>query len=239
MDHTIKTEKYGIKHILNESWKLFRQNLNDILKIILCIHLPINIILALLQVYISTLKWNEFNTQIYRLIDSGLDTLFGTIATIAIVLLINRSLEEEDTSWHINLRNGFSKWSAVIATFFLKSILLAGLILMLGIPGIVFAIYYFFVIQVVVLRNLSWVDALEYSRKLVLGQWWHIAGITFLLGIIYIFIYAAILFPITQISHNPYINILPNTMYSIINGFFIVASTIFFLNTDYLRQSDQ
>jgi hypothetical protein len=71
----------------------------------------------------------------------------------------------------------------------LGSVILAGLITGLGtcaciIPGIYLGVLYAFVSQVVVLENLSGMDALNRSKQLVSGFWWRVFGVVVLIQFI-------------------------------------------------------
>jgi hypothetical protein len=71
----------------------------------------------------------------------------------------------------------------------LGSVILAGLITFLGflafcIPGIYLGVLYSFVSQVVVLENLSGMNALNRSKQLVSGHWGRVFGVIFLIQIV-------------------------------------------------------
>ena len=162
-----------------------------------------------------------------------LEFFIGTIATIGIASIVEKSLQGTTLSWGDSLRYGLSKWATAIGTGFLAGLILLGLTLLLIIPGIIWSLYYTFWIYVVALRNIGGKTALDYSKSLVEGQWWSVFGVFFVLGIIGFIVGLAIGFPLNLISDNQFFGIIPNTISDIVGAFFTVVTVVFFLNNDY------
>jgi len=88
---------------------------------------------------------------------------------------------------------------------------------------------------VVALRNLSGKQALNYSKSLVKGQWWRVAGISILFFALNFFAMMVVSVPLAFISENPFFTVVNYTLIDIVAALFDVMTIVFFLNTEYLR----
>jgi hypothetical protein len=109
--------------------------------------------------------------------------------------------------------------------------------LFLIIPGIIVLIEYTFVPYIVALRGEKKISALNYSEGLVKGQWSRIFGFSVILGIIGIILNVVIIILMPLFKLN-----IPTNYYVFISNdfilsFSIVATTILFLNCDYLSSN--
>lgn len=241
MKNDIKTQQFGIGNLLYEGWQVFRANLKNILLVILCVYLPINIFISFIPLEDLLAQSNNamYRLQILNAYNNAIkmiDFFIGTIAVVAIALIVEKSLQGETLSWFASLRYGLSKWLPALGTGLLAWFFIICLALLLIIPGIIWGIYYTFWVFVVALRNLNGKAALDYSESLVKGQWWRVFGTLFFLKIIQLIVSLAVSRLLNLVSGNPFYGIIPNTMVSIINVFFIVVMVIFFLNNDYRRK---
>lgn len=123
----------------------------------------------------------------------------------------------------------------MVQTGLVGGIIVALLSLLLIIPGIIWLVYYSFIFYVAALRNLAGKRALDYSKSLVEGQWWRVAGITLLIGFFNFVAIMVVSIPFAIISVNPFFTILPNTLANIVTAYFTVTLVVFFLNEDYLQ----
>jgi hypothetical protein len=81
------------------------------------------------------------------------------------------------------LRAVLPRWSVLVGTVILSALaILAGLVALV-IPGLVMAIWFQFVGQVVILENGTYLDALRRCRDLVRGAWWRTFGYLIVIGI--------------------------------------------------------
>ena len=171
----------------------------------------------------------------YNQIFRGLEFFIGVIATIGIAQIVNKSFEGETISWVEALKHGFSRWTNAIGTGFLAGLIIAGWSLLLIIPGIVYSFYYSFWIYIVALRYEDGKNALDYSKKLVEGQWWRIFGIQLFFEAIVVILGLSITLPFYLISDNQFFGLIPDTIIDIVGAFAKVATAILFLNNDFLR----
>ena len=50
MENKIKSQKLGIGDLLGEGWQIYRANFKNILLVILCVYIPVNIIISFIPV---------------------------------------------------------------------------------------------------------------------------------------------------------------------------------------------
>jgi len=224
MDTKIKSKLLGIGELLSEGWVIYRTNVTNILPIILCIYIPIDLVLAFVSQY----------PQLYNLAIRILEFFIGVIATLSIAIITEKTIEGETIDWKKGLKLALSKWTKAIGTGLLSGVRIFGLTLLLIIPGIIYSLYYSFWGYVVALRNTSGSEALGYSKDLVEGQWWRIFGITFVFGLIAIALALGISYLASLISDNRFFSIVPNILIDVVSSFFTVTYALLFLNNDYV-----
>jgi hypothetical protein len=236
METRIKSQKLGIGDFLGEGWQLYRVNFKNILLVILCVYIPINIIISLIPADSLLQEYGTRGLQLYNNLLKLPEFLIGTIATVGIAAIVEQSIKGKKLSWNDSLRFGLSKWITAIGTGLLGGVILLGLTLLFIIPGVIWSLYYSFWIYVVALRNVSGKSALDYSKSLVQGQWWRVFGIFFVFGIIGFVVGLAVIVPFNLISNNRFFDIIPNTVLDIVGAFFTVVTVVFFLNNDYRKK---
>jgi hypothetical protein len=98
------------------------------------------------------------------------------ICTAAVAYAVVAQLDGRDTPLREVLRVVLPRSSVLVGTVLLSAVLtFLGLIALL-IPGLVMAIWFQFVGQVVILEGGSYLDALRRCRELVRGVWWRTFG---------------------------------------------------------------
>lgn len=234
MDAKIKAYAFGINDIFDVWWQLCKQNFRQILPVILCVYIPINIILAFVPDEVL-LEDYELRVRLHQLVSQVLDLFIGSIATIAVAHIIETAIKGQEPSWIESLQHGVSRWASAVGTDLLAGLIIMGLSLLLVIPGIIWSCYYIFQIYVVGLRNLGGKAALDYSKKLVKGQWWRVFGIELVIGIAPL----SIIFPIgvlyVLLPDHLLVRFICYLLLDIATALFAIMAITFFLNTDYLR----
>ena len=228
------SHKFGVRDLLSIGWQIYRSNFKNILILILCAYIPINIILSFFSSGSFTsdgLREMRAYNQIFR----ALELFIGVIATIGIAQIVNKSFEGEKISWVESLKHGFSRWLSAIGTSFLAGLIIAAWGLLLIIPGIVYSFYYSFWVYIVALRYKDGKNALDYSKKLIEGQWWRIFGILLFFDVFVLVLGLNISLPFYLISENQIFGLIPDTIIDIVSAFAKVTTAILFLNNDFLR----
>ncbi len=112
-----------------------------------------------------------------------LDRFLGCVAVIAAVLASGHVLAGLPVSPRHAFRGAVSRWCPMILTGLLAGLVLIGLTLLLIVPGIIWGVYYAFLVPVVAF-GLSGTEALAESKRLVKGNWWRTLGCILVIGLV-------------------------------------------------------
>lgn len=238
MEHTLKSRRLEISDLFSAGWQLYNEHFSDILRIMLWVYIPLNLISALLPLEWQVPVEGSPDTQLSLNFGLFLEVFIGLIATIAVAAIVERAIHDETLTWGAALRYALTKWPAAFGTELLATLVITGLTFLLIIPGIIWGFYYAFVIYAVALRNVSGRRALAYSKWLVQGQWWRICGILVATGLIGQFVLLVVTFLLTLIADNPVANFIINSVADVVGAFFLVVTVLFFLNVDYLKRQE-
>ncbi|KNF10080.1 hypothetical protein CLPU_1c02450 [Gottschalkia purinilytica] len=235
MFDSIYEKRLGLKEIALNSWAIFKKQFKNIFIITMIVYLPLNILLYFLNgpddldsmkgfFHISTLIQNAFSI-----------IAIMSVAVIAEKTIKRNKLNRDDLK--VSLLKSLKRWGSCFSTQILSVLIILGLSLLLVIPGIIWAFYYVFIIQTIVLKDLNLKEALNHSRSLVEENFWYVLGIL-LLSFIIMFV---IIFPIGFLSAY-----LPSSIVIIIDTFIDMLLlyvhtiiTVVFLNLDYLKNADK
>jgi hypothetical protein len=231
-----RTHSFGMIEILAEGWNLYLAKFSQILFIILCVYIPVEILVEMIPLDSLIAAFGQSGAvQAYSYILQALNFLLGSIATLAIAWLIEKSLNGEDPFWSDALRHGQSRWLSLVWTGLLAGMMIMALTFCLIVPGIIWGGYYLFWVFVVGLRNLGGKDALDYSKALVKGQWWGVIGVQLVIAILSLGVGFLLSLVLNGLPANPIVNIISNLVYDIVGALFVVMQIVWFLNIDYRR----
>ena len=163
----------SIGDLFRESWKLYRERIGVLTKIIL---LPVALIA------VGDL-WRLFTPDNWFF--GGLLIFIGTIISVIAYLALVFALQE-NTSFGESYRSALRRiWSYAWLTVLSGFVTLGGFF-MLIIPGIVFSVWFMFAIYVFVTEGEKGMNALLRSREYIRGYWWPVFGrqIVFVLGVL-------------------------------------------------------
>ncbi len=234
MKQEIYKKEYTIRKIISESWKKFEENFYLILLITLAIYIPINIILYFVPIDALIEQQGALRgIRTYVKIIQILEGLIGIIATMAIAYVIKTKIDGKTVSFGQALKKSLSRWPVAIGTNIMLGIFLLGLTLLLIIPGIIYYVYWIFVLYIVVLHDKSWKSALDCSKAIVKGRWWKVAGYSLVFAL-FSFIVGIIvgIIPYWFLPENFLTSIFSDTLIDIVASYFTVVSVIFFINFD-------
>lgn len=162
---------------INSLWfKIFTDNIKNILLITALIYIPISIALY----YLSGALLNSPDVSLkdftnYMRIAGWLENLIWVIASIFVIFLVQSSLTNEIKTFKELFNRAISKWGISAWANIMYGIWVWLLTLLLIIPGIIFWILWIFFLQVLLLKeNFTPSKALDYSKKLVKPIWWEI-----------------------------------------------------------------
>ena len=106
------------------------------------------------------------------------------------------------------------------------------LLLLLIVPGVIYAGYFTFTTIVVSLRGCAGTRALDYSRRLVKGRWWRVVGYSLGFALPMIAVALAVGFLDEELAPHPGAVLAGNVAISVALLFPTVCLTVLFLNVD-------
>jgi hypothetical protein len=231
----ISRRRYSLGDILLGAWAIFKAHAQTILVVTLIIYIPVNIVLSFVPVNELVDEQGLRGFRLYMQLMRLLEGVFGVLVTMSVAFIADRAVRGETTGIGDALRGAFSRWWPVIWTGILARLILIGLLLLLIVPGVVWAVYYAFVVYVVTLRDSSGKRALDYSKALVKGQWWRVLGLTLAIWLLGTISAVVPVVPFYFLPDHPLLGIFSDTIVDLVSSFFIVAHVVFFLNVDRLR----
>lgn len=238
-----KEESFSVGTILAKAKEIYLEKFKDILLIVLIINLPASIISNLqLSQFLDAIDTDPYadsfadpfaglETSMIILILAGLFSIIGTMATIYIA---KETIKKQNIDYIVSLKKAFSRYLPFIGTSILVGLALIPLYLLFIIPGLIFSVYWIFVPTIVILNDLSGVKAMKHSKQIVKGRWrktiWYSFVISFL-GYLAAFLLAFVLDFLLYFIPNIFIqNVITNTAIAVIYAYFLIASTVMYLN---------
>jgi hypothetical protein len=227
--------------ILAAGFRAFFGMLPRMLLGFLLIYGALNLIVALVPFEEIFSNLDELRVvRIESKFDQALDNLFGCVAVIASVLATGHFLAGLPVSPRHAFRGAVSRWWPMLWTGLLAGLVLIGLTLLLIVPGIIWGVYYAFLVPVVAF-GLSGTEALAESKRLVKGNWWRTAGCNCVIGLVGLalilpgllaaFVYGMATAEIeTPALLDETVEFLTSVYVDIAYLFIPVATTVFFLN---------
>lgn len=214
----------SLSGIISTAWTVYKSQLRSITFVSLLIYTPLYI--ALSYTNLNNLTGNlDAYLNMYRI----LEFFFGVIATMAIAFITKKALAGETPDAQDALQESLSSWPAVIKTNLLAGILLLGLFILLIVPGVIFYVYWMFTSYIVILEKKSGNAALQYSKKLVEGNWTTVAWNGLVLGVLGLFLGGAISLLYLVVPESRIVTITIDVITEIPFAFFTVAYAVFFL----------
>ncbi len=163
----------GIQALIAVSWKIVCRDWRAILALELLVAIPGNWILSFFD---PGENGGLYEYGSYFRVAQAVETLIGVVAALGIAQIVNARVQGRSLSFGAALFHAVRRWLPGIGTNFLASLCIGLLLLLLIVPGVIYLVAYAFVIPVVALRETSGTRALAYSKTLVQGRWWRVAG---------------------------------------------------------------
>lgn len=217
------TTQPKIGEILSKSWEIFTLRFKSILIITLIIYIPIDIVLELVPADESA----EGIMTYFRAMQL-LEGLFGILATIAIAFLVKAALDKKELTWQESFKLAINKWLPTIGTNIIAGILLVGLFLLLIVPGIIFSVYWYFIIYVVIFSKKWGFDAMKYSKEIVQNRWWLTLGYAIAFGLLAVLVGAFASFPLYFMPENMALYVIGDLIIDIAISFFSVLGAVWY-----------
>ena len=230
-----KDLKFTISDLFSNAWKVFYENFPSILLVTLLISIPLHSIIEYFPISKIFPGHNPFrNILNFLQFSELLKLILGIISSIAITLIIGKSLEEKKPKIKLALilQKSIQLWPKVVLTDIILTILLIGLTLLFIIPGIIYLVFWIFALIAVILRNTWGKSALDYSKNLVKGRWIPVAGTLIVVGLVALFVISIIGGLGLLLPNDALTNVIHFTLSDIVFSYFTVLLVVFFLTLE-------
>lgn len=236
MKHGLEKKSFALQEILLTGWREFSDNFPSILVIFLLAYAPINIGLYFIPLEEILDGYTLADFDAFLIIFTLCEFLFGLLAATALACLIESSVKGEPVTWRKAIRSALARWPSSVGTAILGGAIVFCLSLLLIIPGVVWSVYYLFAVYAVALRGRGGKNALDYSKWMVLGQWWRVLGYFVVIGLLGLCADKALGAFSALLPENRIILILLNALFDLASALFLCMSIVFFLNVDYIKR---
>jgi hypothetical protein len=131
--------------------------------------------------------------------------------------------------------SSFALANTLLSSRLLLILAVYGMMLLLALPAYIWMIYYIFAIAVVSLRRLSGKDALDYSKRLVKGQWWRVFGYVMALSVGSLIVQIPVKVIVALLPRPPLAALIEAAFQSVFTLFGTTIFTLFFLNLEAMK----
>lgn len=216
------------------AWSVFTKQFKNIVLAVALVYVPIHACMF----FFSPNSDDPISFRTYLRIYSILNSLIGVVALMAITAITEKyvRLPNEEIRFSEILKLICQRWPFLLWSNLITSFILLGFTLLLVVPGLVFAVYYVFLVPCVVLRNVYGAQARAYSKSLVTGQWWEVAAYLLVIVGVGFALSFGLSLAAGWLASDIFSSVFIDTACDIIQAFFEVAFVIFFLNLDYTKK---
>jgi len=198
---------------------------------VLIVAVPLDLCLSLVQLPAS-LGSTKPGLMLIQVASGMIGVIFSSLSFMAIYRLIESSLQGSPVSWVEAFRHALSRWGASVLTWGTAWLILVGMTALLIVPGIVWSVYYSFLLMVVSVRGLSGKAALDYSKKLVKGRWWRVFGFQTAFMLFSLAFSIAFKPFVMLFAALPFATLAASLIYAIFFAYTLTMSMLFFLNLE-------
>lgn len=217
------------------SWRVVRQDWKAIATLVVLVAAPVNLVLSVIDPGEEP-TMREVGRS-FR-IQQFMETFFGVLSTLGIAKIVSERMLGRRAGFVDGLLHAVRRWLPAIGTGIIEGLIVVFLMLLLIVPGIIWAGYYSFSIAVVSLRACAGKTALDYSKALVKGRWWGVVGR--MLGLAGISMIPVIIFEIgvALAPASTALTFASAVLTDLSFAFTTVGATILFLNLDAVHRND-
>lgn len=225
---------YG--HFLQLSWNLWRKDWLAMVSLAALASLPS--CLALILVEFQLVKDPEsllFKRQLVSFFEAVLYFSANVFVALGVAKLVDARAGGRPTDLVSAMAHARRRWLAGVGTSLLARLIMGILLLLLIVPGLIWWVNSCFCNAVVSLRAMSGTAAFDYSKWLVTGNWWAVAGRFAIVTLIP----SAAIFGIQQalefFEFSPGLTIGSYFLANLCRTFSTAAVVVLFLNMDAIR----
>lgn len=188
----------GIGEILSTAFDIYKANASNLLLIVAVVVVPLTFISAFIGGVVFAPETEEVLGQPGVTIDTRtagagiivalVTAVIGVIISAVLQAAIMRGAAQGSIGDPVDIdasyKWGFARFGSVILISLLVGLAVAGGLILLIIPGLIFAVMFSVAIPALVVENLRGTDAMSRSWNLVKGHFWHAVGVIILATII-------------------------------------------------------
>ncbi|MDR3402472.1 MAG: TraR/DksA C4-type zinc finger protein [Chthoniobacter sp.] len=228
----VSDHELGLPELAWKAWLICRQDWPALLA--LRVMVPIPSIACL--VFYSQGNVARFDQAPVFFLAWLLEYTLTALSVVGVNWVVKERIQGRSLSFSQALEKGGHRWLPAIGTSLLVGLVLGFLTLLLVVPGIMFVVYYAFAGSAVALRHRAGVGALEYSKRLVEGRWWRVAGRLLGLSLPAGTLIMGMTIAMRYLHHPWYVEILYKLSVHVLSIFNLVGTVLLFVNLDTLRQ---
>lgn len=180
----------SIGELIKQSWQLYTKNFKLLLQVIVWL-----LILNLVSVAVVFL-----NLPMLASLISLATAIVGIWTTIILILVIDSIYNKKPFDLKALYKAGWQKFLSYLWVSILAGVIIfIGLVLLI-IPGIIFAVWLAFSTYIVVLENIKGKEALSKSKELSKNRWWAVFGRLLVPNLFYVIILFIIISLLTYVG---------------------------------------
>lgn len=190
----------GIGELLSTAFEIYKANAQNLLLIVAIVVVPLSFISAfiggvvfapdtetitILGESVETVSTRAAGTAIIvALVGALISVIISAVLQAAIMRGAAQGSIGDPVDIDASYKWGFARFGSVILISILVGLAVVGGLILLIIPGLIFAVMFSVAIPVLVVENRRGTDAMSRSWNLVKGHFWHAVGVIILAGII-------------------------------------------------------
>ncbi len=186
----IAADIFHLEDIFEEGWRVFTAIFAKCIPLVIAFGFVSNFLsgltcrkLGLDALIAAGGKEGKMALKAAATIDKFFTFLIFSIAIMAVVKCAERVVTQREWTVSEAFGEGLRRWPRYLWTRWLAGLIIFGMLLLLIIPGFIWAVYYSFVPYVIAVTSLSGKAALDYSKSLVKGSFWRTIGYLFVIGV--------------------------------------------------------
>ena len=165
--------------------------------------------------------------------------LSSLLIIMGVTIIVDICSKEEQANVQQTFTIIARKLVPAIITWLLYSVLTVLGSFLFIVPGLVVGVLGFFAIYSISLSNQNPIEALIYSKDLIIGNWWKVFANILVIAISNILIVAIANIPLAYVSDSELWNTIININNSLIGSFFYVIYAVMFINYRNVFESRQ
>ncbi|MBU0545844.1 hypothetical protein KKA13_01145 [Patescibacteria group bacterium] len=224
--------------IIKESYLVYKNNWRNLAVYVGLLLLPSLILsfLGVVGVYLS--NYHSALTLVTNLVILAVfaaSLIFSVWASIALTREMANLINHQTVNWKINFTGSSTLIWPVLYTSFFVGIIVFGGTLLLIVPGIIFAGWYMFATNSVILDGKKGVEAMRFSKDMVAGRWfavvWRMLVPALVFALVVMALQYALILPVDYLISSPTVLLVLNPIInSVINKIFTpfaIAASLF------------